>query len=77
MACVHRACLSEWRAHDLRYAAPVATSRLRTRRCALPTRGSVFAYAIPAAPRPQLTHALTSHIYKAVGQGFYEDHGMP
>jgi len=38
---------------------------------------SVFAYAIPAAPRPQLTHALTSHIYKAVGQGFYEDHGMP
>ena len=38
---------------------------------------SVFLYAIPAAPRPHLTHTLTSHIYKAVGQGFYEDHGLP
>ena len=37
---------------------------------------SVFLFAIPEAPRPHLTHVLTSHIYKAVGQGFYEDHGV-
>ena len=38
---------------------------------------SVFLYAIPAAPRAHLTHALSSHIYKAVCQGTKEDYGVP
>ena len=38
---------------------------------------SVFLYAIPASPRAHLTHALTSHIYKAVCQGTKEDFGVP
>lgn len=38
---------------------------------------SVFLYAIPAAPRPHLTHALSSHIYHAVCQGTREDYGIP
>ena len=38
---------------------------------------SVFLFAIPAAPRPHLTEALTAHIYQAVGLGFREDHGLP
>ena len=44
---------------------------------ALTVMQSVFLYAIPAHPRPQLTHALTSHIYTAVVQGTSEDYGVP
>lgn len=38
---------------------------------------SVFVFAIPAAPRPELTQTLTAHIYGAVAQGFKEDAGIP